>query len=85
VLYPMMNPNILTPTAATDQIVPKEMNNPVKLIHTTNLITTTSSLFFFCSVVYMLNAILHISLRGQHCGSHHPEVVYVLAKYDILH
>ena len=42
VLYPMMNPSILTPTAATTQIVPKEMKHPVKLIPTTNLITTTS-------------------------------------------
>jgi hypothetical protein len=37
-----MNPSILTPTATPTQIVPEEMNNPVELIPTTNLITTTS-------------------------------------------
>jgi hypothetical protein len=42
VLYPMMKPSILTPTVVTTQKVPKEMKHPVKLIPTTNLITTTS-------------------------------------------
>jgi hypothetical protein len=42
VLYPMMNPSILTPTATINQIVPEEMKHPVKLIPTSNPITTTS-------------------------------------------
>jgi hypothetical protein len=42
VLYLMMKTSIPTPTVVTTQKVPKEMKHPVKLIPTSNLITTTS-------------------------------------------